>query len=283
MHRCARVVCETRNALDGSVTRLFSRGQTSATSPQFFAKDHLSSVWASTDAAGVPLARFELDPWGRETQSFGSQQPLVGYAGLYRSAAGTMEAVYRTFDAGLGRWLSNDPAEADLNLYRYASGGPINNVDPSGLVTVNINIRTESVADLDARCGMKYDPGRRQFVGAAGACAGVTARAKAPCSKTENCKWRAAATLDVSGIIVVSDTFPYKNRQPIDPKVSDRESAYYHEWDRHIFPAIGAAKAILEKLEGEEFDSEPECNAAASRAVKSAQDAFDREKRRYQG
>ena len=39
----------------------------------------------------------------------------------------------RWFDATVGRWLSEDPAAADVNLYRYCGNSPSAYVDPSGL------------------------------------------------------------------------------------------------------------------------------------------------------
>ena len=39
----------------------------------------------------------------------------------------------RWFDPTVGRWLSEDPAEADPNLYRYCGNGPTDGTDPSGM------------------------------------------------------------------------------------------------------------------------------------------------------
>ena len=40
----------------------------------------------------------------------------------------------RWFDPSVGRWLSEDPAAADENLYRYCGNDPTDGTDPSGLV-----------------------------------------------------------------------------------------------------------------------------------------------------
>ena len=50
--------------------------------------------------------------------------------------SGLMYYRYRVYHPGVGRFISRDPAEGDLNLYRYVSNGPISFVDPSGLITV---------------------------------------------------------------------------------------------------------------------------------------------------
>jgi len=39
----------------------------------------------------------------------------------------------RWFDPTVGRWLSEDPAAADENLYRYCGNAPTDGTDPSGL------------------------------------------------------------------------------------------------------------------------------------------------------
>lgn len=39
----------------------------------------------------------------------------------------------RYYDSALGIFLSPDPAEADMNSYRYGSNDPVNMLDPSGL------------------------------------------------------------------------------------------------------------------------------------------------------
>ena len=42
----------------------------------------------------------------------------------------------RWFDPTVGRWLSEDPAAADANLYRYCGNAPTIYVDPSGLAEI---------------------------------------------------------------------------------------------------------------------------------------------------
>ena len=46
------------------------------------------------------------------------------------------DELHRWYDAGVGRWLSQDPigfAAGDANLYRYVGNGATNATDPSGL------------------------------------------------------------------------------------------------------------------------------------------------------
>jgi RHS repeat-associated protein len=58
------------------------------------------------------------------------------FTGHYRHAkSGLHLALYRAYDAGLGRWLSRDPIAEDggINLYGYCGGNPIINRDSLGL------------------------------------------------------------------------------------------------------------------------------------------------------
>lgn len=43
--------------------------------------------------------------------------------------------MYRAYDSGLARWVSEDPAGLDdgPNLYAYVGGNPLNLIDPLGL------------------------------------------------------------------------------------------------------------------------------------------------------
>jgi RHS repeat-associated protein len=56
---------------------------------------------------------------------------------LLDKATGLQNNLNRWYDARVGRWLSEDPIgfnAGDANLYRYVGNGPVNGVDPSGLV-----------------------------------------------------------------------------------------------------------------------------------------------------
>jgi len=60
---------------------------------------------------------------------------LFGYTGrAFDKASGEQNNLDRWYEAVTGRWLSEDPAAADVNLYRYCGNSPTIHVDPSGLV-----------------------------------------------------------------------------------------------------------------------------------------------------
>ena len=78
-------------------------------------------------AFGQPLHETDL----------GTGQPVrsvFGYTGCYYDAATTLQwNLNRWYNPALQRWMSQDPAAADVNLYRYCRSNPVNKVDPSGL------------------------------------------------------------------------------------------------------------------------------------------------------
>jgi RHS repeat-associated protein len=58
----------------------------------------------------------------------------LGQAGIY-------DYRNRVYSAQIGRFLQNDPIQfeaGDVNLYRYVGNGPVNWVDPLGLITIAI-------------------------------------------------------------------------------------------------------------------------------------------------
>lgn len=88
---------------------------------------------------GIELARYGA--WGalREGQVPGASQPSLAYAGQHLDApVGLSYAQQRWYDAGIGRFLSEDPvpgrldAPASLHSWVYAEANPARFVDPRG-------------------------------------------------------------------------------------------------------------------------------------------------------
>src|SRR5207249_9286845 len=79
-----------------------------------FTRDHLGSIREMTDMAGTVLARYGYDPYGRRTRVEGDADADFGFAGHYlHSPSGLHLALYRAYEAGIGRWLSRDPKGED--------------------------------------------------------------------------------------------------------------------------------------------------------------------------
>jgi RHS repeat-associated protein len=75
----------------------------------------------------------ELEVSGPVSQ-FGYLDEAFAYTGrLFDKDTGLQNNLNRWYDPKLGRFLSEDPIEADVNSYRYVGNSPVNGVDPSGL------------------------------------------------------------------------------------------------------------------------------------------------------
>jgi RHS repeat-associated protein len=62
---------------------------------------------------------------------------FIGQVGYYfDSNISLFNVRQRVYSAELARWLSQDPAKSDSNLYRYGKNNPLGYTDPSGLVLV---------------------------------------------------------------------------------------------------------------------------------------------------
>jgi RHS repeat-associated protein len=101
---------------------------------QFHLGDHLGSSNVVVDDTGIQIRREEYTPYG-ET-SFGSHtRKRYRFTGQERDEeSGLAYEGARYFAAGLGRWLSCDPAgvAGGINLFAYAFCNPNRFVDPSG-------------------------------------------------------------------------------------------------------------------------------------------------------
>ncbi len=106
----------------------------------FYHYDGVQDTRSLSDSTETETDSYTFDPWGRETSSTGTtDNPFTykGQVGYYKDTAlDPSEAAYilhhRILDA-IGRFTSPDPAEDDLNRYRYVRNNPLNEVDPSGL------------------------------------------------------------------------------------------------------------------------------------------------------
>jgi RHS repeat-associated protein len=129
----------------------------SAGNVTFGLADPLGSTLAVTDSNGNLAATLYDEPYGETTGSgpaaypfaFTGRIPIVGNIYYYRN---------RFYDAGTGRFLSEDPigfSGGDSNLYRYVSSNPVNFRDPTGLmkklqVAEGITAMVEGAATLGA-------------------------------------------------------------------------------------------------------------------------------------
>ena len=137
---CQNSACEERGSGGTVVRRSFTHSDQVDGSAQLFFRDHLGTSHEIGNSAGLLAARYSFDPWGRRTLSAGTDVSTFSYTGhRWEPSIGLSLAMYRGYDAELGRWLSEDPAGAvdGPNLYSYVRNSPVGKMDPLGLCSCN--------------------------------------------------------------------------------------------------------------------------------------------------
>jgi RHS repeat-associated protein len=119
---------------DNPILRLTGSTNTPSATQLAYLQDGLGSVVGMATPAGVLSASQRFDAWGNRTTGSGSVAQY-GYTGREPDATGLTYYRARYYHAGLGRFLSRDPAGmADsVSPYAYVANNPVNLVDPFGL------------------------------------------------------------------------------------------------------------------------------------------------------
>ncbi len=139
-------IAEERDSAGTTVTKRYYPQGVSVFNPSssvynsfYYARDHLGSIREVTDSTGTKQARYDYDPYGRRTKVSGDFDADFGFTGYYYHApSGLHLALYRAYDADVGRWLSRDPLGElrgdSAALYQYTLNNPIIYTDPYGLI-----------------------------------------------------------------------------------------------------------------------------------------------------
>ena len=104
----------------------------------YYAFDAIGSTSEVTDPNGDVLNSYSYDPFGislAKTETVANPFEYVGRFGVMEEGNGLHFMRARFYDAGLGRFLSQDPIGlegGDINLYKYALNNPVSFIDPSG-------------------------------------------------------------------------------------------------------------------------------------------------------
>ncbi|WP_238581045.1 RHS repeat-associated core domain-containing protein [Streptomonospora alba] len=142
-----------------------------------YTTDHQSSVLSVTQAgseADAPAVDYDYTPYGQTTTNAAGDadtraaglNPFT-YTGAYQFQNGTLHLGHRFFSPGINQFTQPDPSRQERNNYTYAGCDPINNTDPTGLMSAQAGGRLgASVGSMAMAAGFA----------AAGACA-VTAPA----------------------------------------------------------------------------------------------------------
>jgi RHS repeat-associated protein len=132
--------------------------------------DHLGSVRLVVNTADGSVAQaLEYGPWGELlSDSNPGFQPFAFAGGLHDKDTGLTRFGARDYDAEAGRWTARDPLlfeGGQLNLYQYASGDPVNRIDPTGLVSIGFS----AYAGVGGGLELSWVPGQGfSFCGQAG-------------------------------------------------------------------------------------------------------------------
>jgi RHS repeat-associated protein len=103
--------------------------------------DEIGSPRLLLDTAnGAVIDEVDMDPWGRiERETTPRSLPFGLAGGLTDPDTGLVHFGVRDYDPVTARWTAPDPAGpggGDVNQYRYASGDPVNRIDPPGTCDV---------------------------------------------------------------------------------------------------------------------------------------------------
>jgi RHS repeat-associated protein len=126
--------------------------------------DGAGSVLRLVDADGGVRDALSYEPFGR-TASTASPPTRYGFTGRERDAGDLYYYRARYYDAGLARFIGEDPLglAAGINPYVYAFNDPVNLVDPTGLRTYVLHgIWPDRTAFDDFAAALQEaDPGTR--------------------------------------------------------------------------------------------------------------------------
>ena len=100
-------LAEERDATGTNIIkRFFANGFWQQGTNYYYNTDHLGSILEVTSQNGTIIAKFQYDPYGRRTQTFGTLCVDFGYAGLFEHQSGLQFAVFRIKDGA--RWINRD-------------------------------------------------------------------------------------------------------------------------------------------------------------------------------
>ncbi len=125
----------------------------------YYHYDQRGSVVAVTDDSGNVIYRAEYSPYGTIIYSAGSYSTPFGYNGRYgvqTDSSGLLYMRARFYSPDLCRFLNADPIgfAGGWNVYAFADGNPVANVDPDGLQAIaqqflwNYNAKQTPAASL---------------------------------------------------------------------------------------------------------------------------------------
>jgi RHS repeat-associated protein len=107
--------------------------------------DHLNTVRdlaVYTSGQTTVATHRVFDAFGKETYSTAGPDSIMGFTGKpFDEDTGLQNNINRWYEAGTGKWLSEDPIgyRGGINLYEYVGDRPTSKTDPTGLRTKDEN------------------------------------------------------------------------------------------------------------------------------------------------
>lgn len=166
----------TRGSLNG-VTR-YTYGdallsQSTSGISQYYLYDGLGSVRGLTDHAGTLIDAYTYDAYGNWLDKTGRTSNVYGYRGEQYDEA--LDAYYlraRYYQPETGRFLTTDPFEGFItdpltrHRYIYGSCNPVNNLDPSGKLSMTETLAVTGIMNVLAGISISsFDIGQEFYAG----------------------------------------------------------------------------------------------------------------------
>jgi RHS repeat-associated protein len=132
---------EERDGSNNVTKRYYTQGVQIGSTNYYYTRDHLGSIRELTNGSGTVQTRYDYDPYGRRTRLTGTLDADFGFTGhYYHQLSGLHLALYRAYNADLGRWISRDSIaeQGGINLYAYVGNNPVKIVDPLGLWQITV-------------------------------------------------------------------------------------------------------------------------------------------------
>ncbi|MFD4880244.1 RHS repeat-associated core domain-containing protein [Streptomyces sp. NPDC058420] len=109
-------------------------GMTTNGAAHYYTTNNQDAPATLTNPTGTVENTWDYGPTGspRPTTSTTVAQPF-GYTGAYLDTTGLYKMGARSYDRTTNRFTQPDPSGKETNPYLYATGDPINRVDPTGL------------------------------------------------------------------------------------------------------------------------------------------------------
>ena len=141
----------------GLVARIDGSGGVS-----YFAFDASGHTRQLTDGTGAVVCSYDYGPFGEPattTELVPNPFRYAGRFGVATDAHGLLQMRARSYDPGLGRFLSPDPLRygAGFHLYDYVGGNPVRYSDPSGLENPGAAMKDWLIDGTDIVLGLFSD------------------------------------------------------------------------------------------------------------------------------